>query len=269
MHFAPERAAQVAETSSSAVAQVSAHRQHLPSSISEMLHVRDSHMAVIFEQCSMPFLLMSASKSFKRYHSRSDASTMERPGSSASMGSSRQSMSSIKQLLSLRLHPTPPQPRVDLASWIDNTVPSLQSPIAFSFENELEEELTELSPIQSMSPQAVQHSHNLPPAQYKETPIYSDYGSSMRARACFNDEDSCYHCSPKCSISDEMRIVSDYKDAGTPNSYGQYSFVDYRDNFDRNKFGSIETSSTSIASSRMSELSARYHGKYRHLYEAF
>jgi hypothetical protein len=264
MHFAPEPAARAAGAPSSAVTQVSAHCQHLPSSVSEMLHARDSHMAMIFEQRSMPCLLIPASKSFKRDHSGSDASTIERPGSPASMVSSCRSVSSMKQLLSLRLQPTPPQPRVDLASWLDNTVQSLQSPIAFNFENELGEELAELSPIQSMSPQAVRHSHNLPPARYREIPIYSDHRSPMIARACFNDEELCYHC----SMSDELRIVSDYENAETSNSYGQNSFVDYRDNFDAGKFGSIETSSTSIASSRMSELSVRYHGKYRHLDEA-
>ena len=220
-------------------------------------------MAMVSERCSMPYLRLPASKSFKRDQSGSDASTAERPGSPASMVSSRRSVSSMKHLLPLRLQPTPPQPMVELASWLDNTIFNLQSPTTFNFENESRKELTEPIPIPWMSSsQDIRLPHNLPPGRYRETPIYSDCGSPMLSRAYFSDEDSCYHCSSKGSICDELCIVSDYEDAETPNSYSQNSAIDYTDIFDADKVGSIETSTTAFALSRMSELSARCHGEY-------
>jgi hypothetical protein len=262
MHFAPKRAAQAAEAPSSTIPQVSVHRQHLQCSISEPLHTRDSHMAMVSKGRSMPCLRLPASKSFKRDQSGSDASTTGKPGSPASMVSSRRSVSSMKHLLPLRLQPTPPQTRVDLTSWLDNTVLNLQTPTKFNFGNELREELNEPSPIPWItSSQDVQLSHNPLLDRYMETPVYPDRGSRMLSRAYSSDEDSCYHCLSKGSICDELCIVSDYEDAETPSSYSQDSAIDYIDTFDVDKVGSVETFRTSFALPRMSELSARYHGE--------
>lgn len=267
MH-APEWAARTAEAPSSGITQVAVHRQRPLCSISELIYTDDSHMAMISGRRSIPCLCLPASKSFQRDQPRSDGSTMERPDSRSSTVSSRQSVSSMKHLLPLRLQPNLPQPKVDLASWLDSTSPYLQSPIKFNFDNDSREELTEPSPIPWMPSWQDIRLHNLPPDRYRETPIYSGPGSPMLSRAYFSDEVSCYHCSPKGSVCDELCIVSDYDDALTPNSHSQASVLDYTDTFDADKTRSIQTSTTSFTSSRMSRLSTRYHGEYVHPDEA-
>ncbi len=145
---------------------------------------------------------------------------------------------------------------IDLASWLDNSVPNTQLPVASNFQNESREEITNKIPVLWMSSsQDARLSRVLPPDQYRETPIYSGRESPVLARACFGDEDLCFHCLPTGSICDELCIVSEYEDAEALGPLDQDSVVDYADTFDADKIGSVQTSTTSFASCRISNQS--------------
>lgn len=188
---------------------------------------------------------------------------MEQQSSSGSVTSSRRSVSSMKQLLSLKLQPTPPLPKVDLSSWLDETVPPLQPPIAFDFDfNETNKSRQSNNVPWNWSSEELRLSNDLHPTRYRETPIYSEPGSPMPTRAYFPDENSYRQCPDSDSVCDELCILSDYEDAETPDSGSQVSFLDCAETFDNMCNASAETSPTSFASSRISELSIKCQGEY-------
>lgn len=260
MHFDLERAARVTEVGAPfpPITQEVTHRQPIPCSNPEMLLPCDSQIALITERRSMPFRHQSTSKTSTKSQSSNDASTIQRPASPAPTLSSRRSVSSMKELLPLRLQEIPP--KIDLASWLDCTAPDMRNPVLPSLEHK-EPAAYSLVPWMSSS-QDMRISCDLPPNRYRETPIYTGSGSPMLSQAYFSDEELCYSCSPRGSVCDELCIVTDYEDAEVSLPYSHECPVDRADTIEDGRNGSIETSTTSFASTRFSTLSAGCHEEY-------
>jgi hypothetical protein len=220
-------------------------------------------MALISERLLMPCFRQAASKPFIRGELNNDLSTIERPVSPVSTISTRRSVSSMKQLLPLKLQATPPQPKIDLASWLDSTVPNLQPLLASHIGNEPNEQLAAYSLIPCMSSlQDIRPASHRAPDRYKETALYSGPGSPMLSQAYFGDEEPCYHCSPKGSVYDELCIVSSYGDAEVSSPHSQGSTVDYVDTFGAGGNGSFDTSTISFAPSLISRSPTRCRKEY-------
>ena len=235
--------------------------QQIPRSITELLHSSEMHL----ERRSLPCLRVPAAQSSQPKSPRIDTSPIERPCSPSSTSSSRRSVSGMKQLLPFKLQLDPPLPKVDLAAWLDDAVPSMDSHNASPLESEPIQGSSHSQHFSSMRPsQDVRLSGKLPPSRYRETPVYSEPGSPQLGLAYFSDSDSCSRCPPPKLLCDELCIVSDYEDAESAEANSEASFVEYEEVSPSAFVGyePVDTSPTSFVSSRSSALSIKCRGEH-------
>jgi hypothetical protein len=110
------------------------------------------------------------------------------------------------------------------------------------------------------SPQDSQMLNDVFPGRYRETPIYSEPGSPMLARAYFSEEDACYECPPPGAACEELCIVSSYEESSDSGSFE--SFTDSSISLHESKPQNLATKvSMSFISSRTSALSIQCIGQ--------
>ncbi len=218
----------------------------------------DGQKSTLRSKRSMPSLRLPVSRfsvDSDSTHSSRSSINMERDRERYSPSlRSRRSVTSMKQLLPLKLHSTPPMPKI--TSWLDDTLSSdPPSPAPFDFGlNDVPKDLDKNQVPWMHSSQEEQLLSHLRPDRYRETPVYSEPNSPLLARAYFTNEDLCFACPPPGSTCQELCIVNSYESVS---SESQDSYAACTDTFDPNDHeGSIETSPTSYTSSRISDFSA-------------